>query len=287
MARSTTLGEFRQVELDQGTVRYREIGSGQPLLFVHGLLVNGDLWRNVVQPLSKDFRCIVPDLPLGSHDIPMNPDADLTPPGLARLITDLIAKLEVENVVLVANDTGGALTQLVMATSPTRVGRVVLTSCDAFDNFLPPMFKYLQLMAHLPGSAYMVGQTMRLSPVRRLPMAFGRLTKRPIDDGTMNSYLSPLLSNAAVRRDLTKVLKSISSKYTEDAAIKLANFDHPVLVAWAKEDRIFPFEHGERLASILPNAQLKPVSNSYSFVPEDQPRELAKLIADFARDDIA
>jgi pimeloyl-ACP methyl ester carboxylesterase len=91
MSISEQLGNPRDVTLDQGTIRYRERGSGQPIVFVHGLLVNGDLWRKVVPGLARDFRCITPDWPLGSHELPMKPDADLSPPALAKLIAERLA----------------------------------------------------------------------------------------------------------------------------------------------------------------------------------------------------
>src|SRR5688572_25726708 len=109
-----------EVHLPQGTIRYREDGTGEPLLFVHGVVVNGSLWRNVAGPLSKDFRCIVPDWPLGSHEVPMAPDADLSPTALAQLVVDFMDALGLEQVTLVGNDTGGAICQLVAANHPDR-----------------------------------------------------------------------------------------------------------------------------------------------------------------------
>ena len=130
-----------EIHLSQGTIRYREDGTGEPLLFVHGVVVNGGLWRKVVPRLSKDFRCIVPDWPLGAHELPMNPDADLSPPALAQLVVDFMDALGLETVTLVGNDTGGAICQLVMTRRPDRIGRLVLTSCDAIDNCPPQFFR--------------------------------------------------------------------------------------------------------------------------------------------------
>src|SRR6187431_3451552 len=109
MAISEALGQEKEVQLPQGTIRYRERGTGEPIVFVHGALVNADLWRKVVPELAKDFRCITPDWPLGSHEVPMNADADLTTAGVAQLINDFLVALDLENVTLVGNDSGGAL----------------------------------------------------------------------------------------------------------------------------------------------------------------------------------
>jgi len=267
-----------------GTIRYRERGDGPPVLFVHGVLVNGDLWRGVAPRVADSgFRCITPDLPLGSHELPMNRDADLTPPALASLVVELIDRLELEKPVVVANDTGGALTQIAMAEHGEKLGPVVLTSCDAFEHFFPPLFRYLSVAARLPGSALMLGQTMRLKFVQRSPIAFGWLTRDAVPPEYMASYGGPLLRSAGVRRDVTKVLRGINRRHTLAAAKKLPNFEQPVLLAWGDDGRVFPVEDARRLEEILPNARLEIVEDSYAFVPEDQPERLAQLIADFAK----
>lgn len=284
MSRSEALGEAHEVRLEQATIRYRERGSGPPAVFVHGLLVNGDHWRKVVPELAGELRCITPDWPLGAHELAADPDADLSPPGLARLIADFLAALDLEGVTLVANDTGGALAQLVVTRHPERIGRLVLTPCDAYRNFLPLAVRHLEWVAPLPGSMFAIAQTLRVRPLRRLPIAFGWLTKRPIERDLVDSYVRPIRFDRAVRRDLRKILRGISPRYTLEAAEKLAGFDRPALIVWAREDRLFPHEHAEKLAATLPNARLETVEDSYSFVPEDQPEALARAIAGFVRE---
>jgi pimeloyl-ACP methyl ester carboxylesterase len=270
---------MHSVDLPQGTVRYRDDGEGRPIVFVHGVLVNGLLWRRVV-PRLDGFRRIVPDWPLGSHDVPLRPGADLSPPGLARLVADFVDALGLDDVVLAGNDTGGAIAQIAAANHPQRLGGLVLTSCDAFENFLPPMFKGLQLAARVPGALTAFLQPLRIRPARRLPLAFGWLRKHPIEDEVSDAYLQPYFDHAGVRRDLRKVLKGISTRHTIDAAAKLSGFDKPALVAWASEDKVFPPEHGRRLGAILADARVEEIADSYSFVPEDQPERLARLIAE-------
>ncbi len=281
MSLSSTLGEVREARLSTGVVRYRERGSGDPVVFLHGLLVNGDLWRNVVPTIARTHRCITPDLPLGSHEIACAPDADLSIAGLARLVAEFLAALDLRAATLVANDTGGAIAQVVVTEHPERVGRLVLTSCDAFDNFLPPIFRPLQLLAHVPALLTAVVQPLRLRPLRRLPIAFGWLAKRPIEPAIEDGYLRPFFSDAAVRRDCAKVLRSVSPRYTLRAAEKFATFTRPVLVAWAAEDRLFPVACGRRLAAAFPRGQFEAIPDCYTFVSEDQPTRLADLVAGF------
>jgi pimeloyl-ACP methyl ester carboxylesterase len=271
-----------EVKLPQGTIEYRESGEGPPIVFVHGLLVNGLLWRKVTPLLEDRFRCIVPDLPLGSHHTPMSPDADLSPPGLARLIADFLEALELEDVVLVANDTGGAISQITAANHPERIGRLVLTNCDAFENFLPPAFRPLQWAAKVPGMLTGMMAGMRFAPMRRLPLAFGWLIKRDFAAAPTREWVDPYLSDRAVRRDVVKVLKGIDPRYTTEAAEQLRTFDRPTLLAWAVEDRFFKIAFAERLAATINGATLERIEDSYTFVSEDQPERLAELIARFA-----
>jgi pimeloyl-ACP methyl ester carboxylesterase len=285
MSRTAALGEQREVELPQGTIRYREAGDGDPIVFVHGVLVNGDLWRGVAPRLAAaGHRCIVPDLPLGAHELPMNAEADLSPPGLARLIADFIAALGLERPIVVGNDTGGALTQIAAANHADRLGPLVLTSCDAFEHFFPMMFKYLRPLSRVPGGLSLLARAARFKPVRRAPNAFGWLMHQDPPADVLEGWTQPLATSAEVRRDAAKVLKGINKRHTLAAADRLGTFDRPVLIAWAAADRVFPLADAQRLAQILPDARLVTIQDSYSFVPEDQPEELARLIGEFVAD---
>ena len=283
MSISKQLGEQRELTLAQGTIRYRERGDGDPVVFVHGLLVNGDLWRNVVPPLAGGFRCITPDWPLGSHELPMDAGADLSPPGLAKLIADFMTALELENVTLVGNDTGGALSQLVATRHPERLGRLVLASCDAYEVFPPSLFRPLQWSARLPGAVFGISQLLRLGAFRRLPIAYGWTAKRMPERAVMRSYVGPVARTGGVRRDTVRFIKAISPEHTLAAARRFARFDRPVLVAWGAEDRFFPIELAQRLATAFPDARLELIPDSRTFIPEDQPERLSALIRSFMR----
>jgi pimeloyl-ACP methyl ester carboxylesterase len=282
MAVTSALGEERLVEVPAGTIAAREGGSGSPVVFVHGVLTNGDLWRHVAPALHDRHRCVVPDLPLGSHRHPLRPGADRTPPGLAVIVADLLEALDLRDVTLVANDTGGALAQILVTTRPERIRRLVLTNCDAFTNFLPARFKPLQVVGgSAPGGVRLILESMRFRPAQRLPLAFGALTKRPFPPEIARSYLAPAREDAAVGADLRAVLRGIDSRHTEHAARRLTGFDKPVLLAWAPEDRVFPFRHAEELSHVLVDARVREVEDSYAFVPEDNPSRLVELLREF------
>lgn len=279
MSKSELLGSRKTVKLPQGTLSYREMGSGEPVVFIHGLLVNGDLWRKVVGSLETGYRCIVPDLPLGSHEIGLEAGADLTPPGVAKLIADFITALELPPVTLVGNDTGGAFCQLVVDRYPHLIARLVLTNCDAYENFFPLAFRFLQWGGWVPGFVPLIAQLVKIDFGAKLVMK--TLTRYPIEEEIIRSYARSGLANKAVRRDLGKVLRGISNRYTKAAASRFASFDKPVLLAWATQDLFFPKKYALRLSRDFPNARLVFIEDARTFVPEDQPEQLAQHIAEF------
>jgi pimeloyl-ACP methyl ester carboxylesterase len=276
-----------QIELSSGTIDYTDTGGDGPVLvLLHGLMMDASLWDGVIADLSSDHRCVAPTLPLGAHRHPMRPDADLSLPGIARLVAEFCDRLGLEDVTLAGNDTGGALVQLVMADSPPWLTRAVLASCDAFDNFPPGLTgKALVASGRLsPGMFGLFMQQMRLRPVRRLPVAFGWLTKR--GDARVTEWMRPVLTEPGIRRDTVRVLRACRAAAARpgllvETAERLTEFKHPALVVWASEDRVMPAEHGRRLAGLLPEARLVEVADTYTLIPLDQPALLAQTIRNF------
>ncbi|TVT61987.1 alpha/beta hydrolase [Amycolatopsis rhizosphaerae] len=283
MTRSESLGQERHLDLPQGRIRYHDRGSGRAVVFLHGILTNADLWRSVVPGVAEaGFRCLAPDWPLGGHEQPMNDDADLTPPGHADLIADFLAALDLRDVVLVANDTGGALTQILLTRHPERVDRVVLLPSDSFEYFFPPIFKPLPVLAKLPGSMRLLAGMTRNKTLQRSPLLFGWVVKRPVPPEIIDSYLGPVRRSAGVRRDLRKLLRAVHPRHTLAAAEKLRTFSRPVLLVWGTEDKLFPIRFGRRLAELLPKGRLVEVPDTYTFIAEDQPAVLVRHIVEFA-----
>jgi pimeloyl-ACP methyl ester carboxylesterase len=275
---------FRELPVSGGRIRYRRAGTGTPVLFVHGVFVNSDLWRGVVPQLVDDFDCIALDLPLGSHGLPMGSGADLSPDGLVAILVEVIETLGLAPVRIVANDSGGALTQVLTSRHPDLVHSIVLTSCDAYDYFFPPLFRTLPVAARVPGALRVLSQALRVPWVRRLPIAYGWVTRRPMPSQTEESYLRPMRESAAVRRDLSKVLRDVRSSYTLTAAEKLRSYPGRVLLVWGEFDKVFPLRHARQLAHDLPHADLVTLPDTGAFVPEDAPDDLARLIRGFFRD---
>ncbi|GAA1582619.1 alpha/beta hydrolase [Kribbella sancticallisti] len=270
-----------EITLSTGRIRYRDRGSGSPIVFVHGLFANGSLWYTVSDSLEANFRCISPDWPMGAHTLPMTTEADVSPRGVARMIGEFLEALDLRDVTLVANDTGGAVTQLLLAEGCDRAGRLVMTPSDSFENFPPRLFRPLQYIARVPGGLTAGLQALRARPLRRLPMAFGWLAKGSLPAEMTDAWLRPFFTQRGIRRDASRFLRAFDNADTLAAADRLVAFDKPVLLLWAPEDRFFPLSHAHRWAEIFPDARLVEVPDSYTFVALDQPELVADEIAQF------
>jgi pimeloyl-ACP methyl ester carboxylesterase len=269
-----------QIDLSTGTLDYLDTGGDGPtVVLLHGLLMDGSLWDGPIADLAADHRCVAPTLPLGAHRHPVS--GDLSLPAIARLVEEFLDRLDLHDVTLVGNDTGGALVQLVLAGKAERVGRAVLVSCEAFDNVPPGLTgKVLVLSGRLSPrlfGAFM--QQLRLRAVRRSPIAFGWLTKR--GDAVIAGWIRPVLTSSAIRRDTVRMLRAIDGRAVAEATAALPSFHRPALVVWAAEDRVMPPELGRRLADLLPDSRLVEIADSYTLVPLDQPAALAGTIRDF------
>jgi pimeloyl-ACP methyl ester carboxylesterase len=267
-----------EVELSSGTIEYEDTGgSGPVVLLLHGLIMDGSLWRHVIADLRSDFRCVAPTLPLGGHRQPMRADADLSMRGIAEMAGELIERLDLREITLAMNDWGGAQL-LIGGARDERIARLALCSCEAFDN-VPPKgtARALPYIARVPGGIMAALLPFRFDRLRRLPMTFGPMSKRPIPREVMDRWFAPALEQREVRRDLRKYVLSASQGRRDllAAAETLRSFDRPALVAWASEDRLMPREHGRRLAELLPQGQLVELADSYTLIPEDQPAQLA------------
>ncbi len=268
-----------EIDLPAGRIRYREAGEGKPVVFVHGYLVDGRLWDGVVDSLSDRCRCFAPDWPIGAQRIAMNPDADLTPYGIAATIASFLEQLDLEDVTIVGNDSGGAMSQVLATRHPERIGRLVLTNCDTHQNFPPGPFKALVPIAKMPGGMTALAVPFRIGPVAR--GAFRPFTKKPLPADLVASWMEPGLNDPGVKRDLKKVTVGMNKRYTLEAAEKLRDSDLPILLAWAPGDRLFPIKWAERLASEVPDARIVEIPDARTFVPIDQPQRLADEIAGF------
>ncbi|MDT7735817.1 MAG: hypothetical protein QOE12_2991 [Mycobacterium sp.] len=264
-----------QLALPQATIDYQEFGppdSAQPpVVFVHGVLVDGQLWREVAEKLGRlGYRCIVPTLPLGSHTIPVNDETSLSLHGVAEIVNDAITALDLSEVTLVGSDTGGGICQLVIDAHPERIGRLVLTNCDAFEKCPPFPFDAVFGLLRGPRSINSLLGPMRLAALRHSPLGFGLLITRP-DKRMTAGWIAPCLNDDRICRDLAALLRRVAVTDLTDVATRLSRFDKPVTLVWGQADRVFTPSLGRRLAAAFGNAKLIEVPGARTFVSLDEP----------------
>jgi pimeloyl-ACP methyl ester carboxylesterase len=282
--RSEALGLEAELSLPHGQLRYFRRGEGPPIVFAHGWLTNANLWRKVVERLASRFTCIALDLPFGAHRVAMDPAADLSPAGCGELIAAALAALGLDDVTLVGNDSGGAYSQIAVASHPQRVARLVLNSCETpYGEFPPAPFDGLPAAARDPETLGQLLGALRDQASRSTPAAFGLLVKHALPDVVSDSYALPCINDRAILLDTAKVMSSASSEPVWEAGRRLiAEFKRPVLLAWSPEDRAFAPTDARRYCEALSDGRMVLIEDAYSFTPEDQPERLAEEIAKFA-----
>jgi pimeloyl-ACP methyl ester carboxylesterase len=269
--------------LNAGTVHYEKSGpgDGRPVVFIHGYAMGSSLWCPLTGRLAAHgLLCIAPTWPLGAHTEAMHESADLTMEGQAAIVAELLHRLDLEDVVLVGNDTGGAIAQIVATSAPDRLGALVLTSCDAFENFPPPILKPLIAAAKVPLVFRAALQPLRTRIGRG--RAYGMLAHADIEH-LAAEWIKPALSDDGVLNDLRRFTASLNQQTTVKAGARLPEFEKPALIAWSTDDELFPAEDGCRLADALPNSWFETIDGARTFSMIDQPDRLAELIAALAK----
>lgn len=270
------------IDLPQGTVHYRVAGpresSAPPVVFVHGFLVDGSLWDRTAQALAAaGVRSYAPDWPLGSHPHALTPGTDNDPRAVARQVLAFLAAVELEDVTLVGNDTGGALCQFVLDTDASRIGRLVLTNCDAFDQFPPAPFDLLFKAFRRPRGIKPLMLPMRMTAVRHSPAGYGMLA-RDLDAEQTRAWVEPCLQSAGVRVDVARFASGVDPEELLDVSTRLAAFAGPVSLVWGRADRFFRPALAHRLLDVFADARLVELEGSRTFVPLDDPQRLADEI---------
>lgn len=284
--RTTGSAARRTLQTSWGPIAYQDTGTGRPVLFIHGILMNGSLWDHVAARLPDGLRLIRPDLPLGGHRHAAPADANMSLPSLAELVLEIIERIDLDDLTLVGNDTGGALCQVVVTRDDPRtmrIGRLFLTNCDAFESFPPTALAFLRALA-LPAPTFLGWTTALLTktrPGRRMLFLTAAYSKRP--DTEMVALLGGFNDDAAIRRDAVKVLTEMRPKYTRDAAARFGSFDRPVHLIWGLNDFFFPISLGERLQSAFPRATLQGVPDARLYIPLDQPDTVADALLRFVQ----
>jgi pimeloyl-ACP methyl ester carboxylesterase len=273
-----------RLETRLGPLAWRSAGQGPAIVFFAGALANGDLWRDVVLGLEDRYRCITVDLPLGAHPWPLSPGADRSAPSLARLLLDCLELLDVEDATVVVNDTAGGLLLLALASchpALERVGSLVLTNCDNYDQFPPDALKKgAALAATLPRLFRALLRLQLRSSTGQRRIVSG-VAATGLDRERAESFFGPGQRDRRVVDDLVAALAGMRSQLLLDAAEAIPRFERPVLLIWGDSCDFFPMRDAQRLASEFPSATLVPVPGAKTWVPIDNPVALAEAITEY------
>ncbi len=268
------------IETSKGPIEVTVSGpeSAPPILFIHGALVSGSIWDALASRLCRTHRCWVPTLPLGSHRRAMRPDADLSPAGVAELVIEIADRLGLEKLAIVANDSGGAVSQLVAARHPERIAMLVLTNCDALEVFPPLAYGYLKLVSSRPTLAGAMLRAIASLPWLGLaPLAWGSLSPN-VTTNDVRAWTEHGARDRGVRDDLAKFMRGASGMVTTAAADAIARHPVPLTLAWGDADPFFRHALAERLAARVPGTKLQFIRGARTYVMLDAPDELAAVV---------
>jgi pimeloyl-ACP methyl ester carboxylesterase len=272
-----------RIDLPAGPIEYGDTGgTGPVLVLIGGLAMDGSLWDSVLAEIGAGARCITPTLPLGSHRLAMRPDADLSLRGLARVVADFLEALDLYDVTLCFSDWNGAPV-MIAEDWMRRVGRLVLTPCEAFENYPPGMAGMAaSISAKLPGGLVVMRRVLASPGLRRLPFVYGQMSRHGVPEATMQHWLEPL-RRSEIRRDLAKYAGDLRAARAtmRSASRALGKFERPVLIVWSRDGRMMPPEHGHRFAAAFPSARLVELDDCDTLMPIDQPAALAKELRAF------
>ncbi|MGX7681758.1 alpha/beta fold hydrolase [Jatrophihabitans sp. DSM 45814] len=258
-------------------VHVRRVGSGPNVLFMHGVYVNGSVWDDVVDLLQGEATCWVPTLPLGGHDQPLGPDWQPTLESIGDMTLDLIDALELSDVTVVGNDSGGGFVLLALASdrpAVSKISRLVLTNCDSYDHLPPTSFNPLiDLCRQDPAAARGQLQPMLFSDAGR-EQFMGSIASKHLSSDRINA----MFGNEAVLDDVVKVTATLKPSPVQQAMAWLSEVQIPTDLVWGDADVFFPPSDCDRLAAALPNTTVTWLPGAKTYTQLDAPDELARVI---------
>ena len=271
------------VETPSGRISYTETGSGPVALFVHGVLLNGHLWRNQLSNLSDLRRCIAVDL-MAHGDTEILPDQDVSVTANAKMLREFIDALKIDQVDLVGNDSGGGVAQIFAALNPARVRSLTLTDCDTHDNWPPEPFKPFLEMAAAGGLRGTLNAMLTDKNVYRSPQALGPAYEHPekVSDATIEHYLRPLIRTEQRTLDFQRFLAEFDCKHTVAVEAQLRQLKAPTLIVWGTDDIYFDVKWSRWLAEAIPGTRRRiELKGARIFFPEERAAELNEELRNF------
>jgi pimeloyl-ACP methyl ester carboxylesterase len=269
--------ETRVVDVNGVPIEVRRIGTGPDVLFIHGVYVTGHVWDDLVAQLADRFTCWVPTMPLGAHSVPAPAAWQPTMDDLGRLVPGLIEALDLSDVTLVGNDSGGGFVLLALGSNDvalSRIGRVVLTNCDSYDHLPPPGFNpIIKLCSALPiaGRGLLrlmlrtsVGQKQFMKAVAVTPVSTERRKQ--------------IFGSPPSLKDAVRVTAALTPTPAQQEMAWLSDVKLPVAIVWGDGDKFFPKSDADRLRAGIPGATLIRLADARTYLQIDDPETVAKAI---------
>jgi pimeloyl-ACP methyl ester carboxylesterase len=263
------------VTTPSGRISYIEAGTGPVALFVHGVLLNGSLWRHQLAQLSDLRRCIAVDL-LAHGDTGIAPGQDVSVTANAQMLVEFIDALQIHQVDLVGNDSGGGIAQIFAALNPSRIRTFTLTDCDAHDNWPPPAFKPFLEMAAAGGLRGALDAMLADKNFYRSPQVLGAAYEHPeeLSDEMIEVYLRPLVSSDQRTLDLQRFLAAFDCRHTVTVEPLLQRLHAPTLIVWGTDDVFFDLQWSHWLARTIPGTRRRvEFEGARIFFPEERATE--------------
>ena len=285
MTAQNTLPAKQTVQTPSGRINYTEQGSGSVALFVHGVLLNGYLWRHQQAGLSDVRRTIAVDL-LAHGATEIAPDQDVSVAANAKMLNEFLDALSIDKADVVGNDSGGGICQIFSALYPERVRSLTLTNCDTHDNWPPEAFKPFVAMVKAGGLRNTLEAMLSDKSIFRSPNALGPAYQHPenVTDDTIEKYLRPFVVSDQRTRDLERFVNAFDNKYTVAIEPKLKTLKAPTLIVWGTDDIYFDVKWSHWLAKTIPGTQRRvELKDARLFFPEERSEDFNRELRDFWR----
>jgi pimeloyl-ACP methyl ester carboxylesterase len=269
-----------QVRTQSGPASYIDTGgSGRPALFLHGVGTSTYLWRHVIDELGGQRRCVAVDLPLHGHT-PADSNQDFSLPGLARFVAGFCDALDLTDIDLVANDTGGAVAQVFAVGRPERLHTLTLTNCEAHDNLPPKALLPTVLLARMGLFAPIVPTL-----VRSIPRAHERFAGAGYQDVASLpkeisvAWLDQAFGTAESARQFQRLLASLRARDLLAIEPALALLQVPTLIVWGTGDKFFHRKWAYWLRDTIPGASdVVEIDGGRLFFPDERASEFTAAL---------
>src|SRR6476661_9099486 len=282
MSSQQTSLTIHNIETASGRISYAETGSGPVVLFLHGVVLNKHLWRHQLEGLSDIRRCIAVDL-LAHGDTEIEPNQDVSVTANAIMLREVLDALQIDQVDVIGNDSGGGIAQIFAALNPERVRTLILTNCDTHNNWPPEAFQPFVDMVKAGGLRDTLDAMLADKAIFRSPGALGPAYEQPetVTDEDIETYLSPLVRSEQRTRDLQRFVVAFDNKHTRLIDPQLRKLQAPTLIVWGTDDVYFPVKWAHWLAETIPGAR-PPVelAGARIFFPEERADEFNRLLRD-------